>query len=117
MNNGAAYSYLDSLNENPFHKSAANGHLECLTLLVNANRGHNSKRIINQQNVLGSTPLHRVSLKQESLKNRKEIERSKGRNENSEERDSKLCIKIYRQWKEAINNVQCYLLKQEQIRI
>lgn len=60
LNNGAAYSYLDSLNENPFHKCAANGHLECLALLVNANRGHNSKRIINQQNVLGSTPLHRA---------------------------------------------------------
>lgn len=61
LNNGAGFSYLDSLNENPFHKCAANGHAECLALLLSVNNGYNRNRIINQQNVLGSTPLHRVS--------------------------------------------------------
>jgi len=59
---GARIDEEDSLNENPLHKAAANGDLEIMLLLLNhIQQGTSAKkfaRIINHQNVLGSTPLH-----------------------------------------------------------
>lgn len=61
LHHGAYLSFLDSLNEVPLHKCAANDHPDCLALLLEAHARQGDRKALNQPNVLGSTPLHRVS--------------------------------------------------------
>jgi ankyrin repeat protein len=51
----------DSLEENAIHKAASTGDIMTLSMLLTYKGGFPAKEIINNKNVLGSTPLHNAA--------------------------------------------------------